>query len=221
MVPRYVSAFTADIKKGTMAVITTPHERTSIYRPTTIRSTVERARQALTWPFTNRYAAPVCLALRLYLAWIWMRFSLAKFQTGWLTSDPIGDIFTAVAGGTLAVPLEFYRGVAGMLYDLGVSPLISHTMPFLELAVALSFISGVLVVPAAVGAILLNTNIILSGMGTVAFDGHVIAIEILFILAWRVVTVIGLQALVFRILRNLWKALRLRQMPTLRAMFAE
>ena len=77
------------------------------------------------------------------------------------------------------------------------------------------------VVPAAVGAILLNTNIILSGMGTVAFDGRIIAIEILFILAWRVVTVIGLQALVFRILRNLWKALQQRRMPTLRAMFAE
>ena len=152
------------------------------------------------WPFTNRLSSPIWLALRLYIAWIWYQMSISKFQAGWLTSDPVGQMFKAIEKGTIAVPLPFYRGVAGALLDAGISPIISHSMPFLEMAVALSLATGVLVPAAAVGAILLNINIMLSGIGTPAFDGPIIAAQVLFVMSYRVVGGIGFERLAQRIL---------------------
>jgi len=152
------------------------------------------------WPFTNRLSSPIWLALRLYIAWIWFQMSMGKFQAGWLTSDPVGQMFKAIEKGTIAVPLPFYRGVAGALLDAGISPIISHSMPFLEMAVALSLATGVLVPAAAVGAILLNINIMLSGIGTPAFDGPIIAAQVLFVMSYRVVGGIGFERLAQRIL---------------------
>src|SRR5215212_12106628 len=107
-------------------------------------------------------------------------------------------MFTLIETGTIAVPLPFYRGVAGALLDAGISPFISHSMPFLEMAVALSLISGVLVPAAAVGAILLNINIILSGLGNPAFDGPIIAAEVLFLMSYRVVGTLGFEKIALR-----------------------
>ena len=165
--------------------------------------TAGQIRQALYWPFTHRYTAAGWLALRLYLGWVWLQFSISKFQSGWLTSDPIGMLFTSIAKGSLPVPLPFYRDIAATLLSLGVSPLISHIMPFLELAVGLAFLSGVLVTPAAVGAILLNTNIILSGVGILAFDGRIIVLQMLLIMARRVAGQIGLERLLVRSIPHL------------------
>ena len=180
-------------------MITTPNQRTTY--TARLGSGAGRLLAAIRWPFTNKFASPIWLALRLYIAWIWFQMSMSKFQAGWLTSDPVGTMFKMIEKGTIAVPLPFYRGVAGALLDAGVSPMISHSMPFLEMAVALSFASGVLVPVAAVGAILLNINIILSGLGTPAFDGPIIASQILFVLSYRVVGGIGFERLARRILR--------------------
>ena len=90
----------------------------------------------------------------------------------------------------------------------GVSPMISHSMPFLEMAVALSLISGVLVPAAAVGAILLNINIILSGLGNPAFDGPIIAAEVLFLMSYRVVGTLGFEKLALRILNAVARVVR-------------
>jgi uncharacterized membrane protein YphA (DoxX/SURF4 family) len=179
-------------------VITTPN------RPTTYTARsgfgADRLLTIVRWPFTNKFAAPIWLALRLYIAWIWFQMSMSKFQAGWLSSDPVGTMLRLIEKGTIAVPLPFYRGVAGALVDAGMSPLISHGMPFLEMAVALSFASGVLVPAAAVGAILLNINIVLSGMGVPAFDGPIIASQILFLLSYRVDGAVGFERLAQRIL---------------------
>jgi len=160
------------------------------------------------WPFTNRLSSPIWLALRLYIAWIWFQMSMGKFQAGWLTSDPVGQMFKLIEKGTIAVPLPFYRGVAGALLDAGISPMISHSMPFLEMAVALSLATGVLVPAAAVGAILLNINIVLSGIGTPAFDGPIIATEVLFVMSYRVVGGIGFERLARRILNAALRLVR-------------
>ena len=85
-------------------------------------------------------------------------------------------------------------------------------MPFLELAVALAFASGVLVPAAAVGAILLNINIVLSGMGVPAFDGPIIAAEILFLLSFRVVGAIGFEGLARRILSAAVRAVQITRL---------
>ena len=169
------------------------------------------AKQAIAlirWPFTHRLSSPIWLALRLYIAWIWFQMSMGKFQAGWLTSDPVGQMFKAIEKGTIAVPLPFYRGVAGALLDAGISPIISHSMPFLEMAVALSLATGVLVPVAAVGAILLNINIILSGIGTPAFDGPIITAQVLFVMSYRVVGGIGFERLARRILNAALRLVR-------------
>jgi len=175
------------------------NQRTTTY--TTNGNTIWKQTVALIrWPFINRLSSPIWLALRLYIAWIWYQMSISKFQAGWLTSDPVGQMFKAIEKGTIAVPLPFYRGVAGALLDAGISPIISHSMPFLEMAVALSLATGVLVPAAAVGAILLNINIMLSGIGTPAFDGPIIAAQVLFVMSYRVVGGIGFERLAQRIL---------------------
>ena len=182
-------------------MITTPRQSTTPLRPATPSSILRRAFAVIRWPFTHPSAAPLWLALRLYVGWLWLEMGLSKLQGGWLTSDPIGDLLKLVADGTLPVPFAFYRGVADTLINAGMTPLLSHALPFLELAVALAFISGVLTPVAAVGAILMNSNIILSGIGGIAFDGPFIVAELLFILAFRVVDGIGFERLALRLLK--------------------
>jgi uncharacterized membrane protein YphA (DoxX/SURF4 family) len=197
-------------------MITSPNQRPTTY--TTNGNTIGKQAIALIrWPFTNRLSSPIWLALRLYIAWIMYQMSISKFQAGWLTSDPVGQMFKLIEKGTIAVPLPFYRGVAGALLDAGVSPMISHSMPFLEMAVALSLATGVLVPAAAVGAILLNINIMLSGIGTPAFDGPIIAAELLLIMSYRVVGGIGFERLAGRILSAARRQVRPARKPAVDA----
>jgi thiosulfate dehydrogenase (quinone) large subunit len=164
-------------------------------------------------PFTHVYASPIWLAVRLYLGYMWFWMGVQKLQIGFLSSDPIGPILKAVADGTLKVPAEFFRPVAGLLVESGLTPLISFSMPFLEIAVALSFVTGVLVVPAAVGATLLNIIFVLSGIGHIKLDGRFIALQVLLILAFRIVGTIGLEKLATRILMAALVALRIKKAP--------
>jgi thiosulfate dehydrogenase [quinone] large subunit len=161
---------------------------------TSSASLLTRAIALLRWPFTNRYAAPIWLALRLYLGWVWLQFGVDKLQAGWLTKDAIGPMLKLGVDGTLPLPVPMYSRVAALLLDLGVTPIISFTMPFVELAVGVAFLSGVLVIPAAIGAILLNLNIILSGIGQIAFDGRIIALQVLLIMAWPIAERLGLRS---------------------------
>ncbi|MBK9714300.1 MAG: hypothetical protein IPO81_23785 [Kouleothrix sp.] len=172
------------------------------------RLVASRAIAIIRWPFTNKFAAPIWLVLRLYIASIWFQMSISKFRAGWLTSDPLSQLFKLIENGTMPVPLPFYREIAGAMLHAGITPYLSHGMPFLEMAAALAFASGVLVPVAAVGAILLNINIILSGMGTPAFDAPIIASQILFLLSYRVVGAIGFERIALRILGAAVRAVR-------------
>jgi uncharacterized membrane protein YphA (DoxX/SURF4 family) len=183
------------------------------YRPSTLRHLLSRTTDLIRWPFTNHFASPIWLALRFYLAYMWIQFGVQKIGAGFLTGDPIGDMLQLVGNGTLSVPFEFYRPVARMLVDSGMTTLLSFTMPFLEMAVALSFATGVLVVPAAVGATLLNINFILSGIGQVSFDGRFIALQLLLILAFRIVGKIGIERLVVRTMKLMLDKVRARSLP--------
>jgi thiosulfate dehydrogenase (quinone) large subunit len=184
------------------AMITTPRHTTTTLRPANTTSILGRALAIISWPFTNRHAAPIWLLLRLYVAWVFVTMGIAKIEGGFLISDPIGEMLKLVANGAIPVPFEFYRGVAGMLVGAGLTPLISHTMPFLELAIALSLITGVLTPLAAFGALLLNVNFVLSGIGQIDFDFPYMVAEVLMILGYSVVGVIGFEKLALRILKT-------------------
>jgi thiosulfate dehydrogenase [quinone] large subunit len=175
----------------------------SMARPITITFVAKRIRKIINWPFTHRYSAPIWLALRLYIGWIWFQMSFGKFAAGWLTSDPTGAILKQVANGNMPVPLAFYRDVAAFLVGSRATVPLSHAMPFLELAVALAFFSGVLVRPAAIGGLLLLANIALTGMATLMFDGQVALAHGLLVLAGSAAGLIGFERLAARILGEL------------------
>ncbi len=165
-------------------------------------------RSTLLAPFTHAYAAPIWLAVRLYLGYMWLMMGWQKIGAGFLTSDPIGPILQLGADGTLAVPLELWRPIAGLLVASGLTPLISWSMPFMEMAVALAFVSGVLVVPAAIGATLLNVIFVLSGIGQIELDGRFIVLQLLMLAAFRIVGTLGVEKLVFRSVTALYRKVR-------------
>src|SRR5262245_33258339 len=181
-------------------MITTPRNSTTTLNPANTLSALRRALAVVRWPFTNRYAAPIWLLVRLYVGWIFLTMALGKIQTGFLASDQIGPMLKLVANGTISIPLPFYRDVAATLVDLGVTPMISFSMPFLELAVAIAMFTGILTPLAAIGALLLNITFVLSGIGNLTFDGPYMLAEILMAMAYPVVGVIGFQKLAQRLL---------------------
>jgi len=182
-------------------MITTPRHTTATLRSANTSSILGRTLAIVRWPFTARQAAPIWLLLRLYVAWVFLTMGIAKIEGGFLTGDPIGEMLKLVANGAIPVPFEFYRGVAGMLVEAGLTPMISFSMPFLEIAIALSMLTGVLTPLAAFGALLLNINFVLSGIGQINFDLPYMIAEVLLIMGYSVVGVIGFEKLAQRILK--------------------
>ncbi len=168
-----------------------------------------RALDILGWPFSSRLASPLWLGIRIYLGSIWLQFGLAKVQGGWLTGNPMHSMLDAIARGMTAAPFPGYRHVAKALLDVGADRWMSVGLPLAELAVALAFFSGVLLVPAAVGASLLNLNLIFSGLASWQFDGRIIALQLLLLAAWRVADYVG----VARIASGIRRRTRLRPRP--------
>jgi len=162
----------------------------------------ERLARAARWPFASRFASPLWLGLRIYLGMIWLQFGHAKVQGGWLGGDALRPLLRAVAQGQTPAPFPFYRHVAGALVASGADQLLSVMIPLAELAVAAAFFSGLLLAPAALGAVLLNLNLILSGVATWAFDGRIILLQLLLLVAWRVAGYLGLGHVVARRVRR-------------------
>jgi hypothetical protein len=78
----------------------------------------------------------------------------------------------------------------------------SAAIPLLEITFAAAFFAGVLLVPAAIAACLLNVNLVLSGVATWDFDGRVIGLQLLLLLAWRVAGYLGMGESLGRLLRS-------------------
>lgn len=154
--------------------------------------------KVLTWPFRSTLTSPVWLVMRLYLASVWLQFGIAKIRGGWLAGEGLHGMLKAVAAGQTPAPFSFYERVAGMLVDTGMHHVLSVVIPLAEVAVGLAFALGVLLVPAAMGATLLNVNLVLSGVASIHFDGRIIALQILLLLAWRVAGYLGLGTLARR-----------------------
>lgn len=148
----------------------------------------------IAWPFRSPLVSPAWLALRLYLASIWLQFGVAKIQHGWLAGGSLRGLLQAVAAGQTPAPFPFYARVAEALLATGADRVLSIAIPLAEVAVGLAFLFGVLLVPAAIGAILLNLNLILAGVASMHFDGRIIALQLLLLLGWRAAGYLGLGA---------------------------
>jgi thiosulfate dehydrogenase [quinone] large subunit len=156
----------------------------------------QRVQDIVRWPFSSRLAAPLWLALRVYLGSVWLQFGVAKIRGGWLAGDAMHGMLDAVARGLTPAPFPAYRHVAQALLDAGADRWLSVGLPLVELAVSLAFFSGLLLVPAAVGACMLNLNLILSGIASWQFDGRIIALQLLLVFAWRVADYAGVARIV-------------------------
>jgi thiosulfate dehydrogenase [quinone] large subunit len=153
----------------------------------------------LTWPFRSTLTSPVWLVLRLYLASVWLQFGVAKIRGGWLSGDGLHGLLSAVASGQTPAPFPFYtRLIDVLLLGTGLDRVLSVMMPLAEVAVGLAFLTGVMLVPAAVLATVLNLNLILSGVASIHFDGRIIALQVLLLAAWRVAGYLGLGTLARR-----------------------
>ncbi|MBW3571317.1 MAG: hypothetical protein KY467_09435 [Gemmatimonadetes bacterium] len=157
-----------------------------------MRDRTSRPLGLIAWPFSSPLTSPVWLVLRIYLASIWMQFGVAKLRGGWLRGDALEALLQAVADGQTPAPFSFYPPVAQVLVATGMDVVLCILIPLAEVAVASAFLTGVMLVPAAVCAILLNLNLILAGVASVHFDGRIIALQLLLLAAWRVAGYLGL-----------------------------
>jgi uncharacterized membrane protein YphA (DoxX/SURF4 family) len=164
----------------------------------TMRTHGARQIKLLTWPFRSTLTSPVWLLLRVYLASVWLQFGIGKIRGGWLEGDGLRGLLGAVAAGQTPAPFPFYARVAELLVETGMDRVLSVAIPLVEVAVGLAFVTGVLLVPAAIAATLLNVNLVLSGVASIRFDGRIIALQVLLLLAWRVAGYLGLGTLARR-----------------------
>jgi uncharacterized membrane protein YphA (DoxX/SURF4 family) len=137
----------------------------------------------LAWPFRSRRSAPLWLAVRLYLAWVWLGFGTGKVRSGWLTRNPMESILEAVAAGHTPAPFGVFRPVARLLLDTGADAVLSVAIPVAELALGLAFAAGAFVAAAAVVGTLLNLSLVLAGIASLAFDGRIILLQLLLLAA--------------------------------------
>jgi uncharacterized membrane protein YphA (DoxX/SURF4 family) len=157
-----------------------------------MRARTSRPFGLISWPFRSTVTSPMWLVLRMYLASIWMHFGVAKLRGGWLRGDALESLLGAVADGHTPAPFPFYPRVAEILVATGMDAVLCVLIPLAEVAVATAFLTGVMLVPAAICAILLNLNLIFAGIATVNFDGRIIGLQLLLLAAWRVAGYLGL-----------------------------
>jgi uncharacterized membrane protein YphA (DoxX/SURF4 family) len=158
-----------------------------------------RIRSAFTFVFASRLASPAWLALRIYLGLLWIRFGVAKIEAGWLAENQLGGLLRAVAEGGTPAPLGLFRSVAALMLRLHLDPALSVAIPLFEVSVGVAFLAGVLLVPAAAAATLLNLNLILFGIASWRFDGRIILLQLLILAGWRAAGYLGVARL-----RGLW-----------------
>lgn len=146
----------------------------------------------LAWPFRSRRSSLLWLAVRFYLGSVWLQFGVGKLRSGWLATNPMGSLLGAVAEGHTPAPFGVVRPVARLLLDLGVDPVLSVLIPIAEVALGIALVAGVLLVPASVGATLLNLSLILAGIASVRFDGRMVVLQLLLLAAWPVAGRLGI-----------------------------
>lgn len=121
------------------------------------------------------------LALRGYIALVWLRFGIAKLQGGWLTTNPLKPLFTSIAAGQLPTTAPGYAHVAKLIVATHADALLSVAIPFAEIAIALAILFNVRPRTAALVACALNLNLLLAGVATFSLDGRMIVLQLVLV----------------------------------------
>jgi uncharacterized membrane protein YphA (DoxX/SURF4 family) len=126
-------------------------------------------------------AAAAALALRGYIAFVWLRFGVAKLRDGWLTSNPLEPLFTTIAAGQLPTTAPGYSWVAKMMVATHADAVLSVAIPFTEIAIGLAMLFNVRPRTAALVACALNVNLLLAGVASFSLDGRMIVLRLLLV----------------------------------------
>ena len=118
------------------------------------------------------------LLIRVYAAWIWARFAIEKLEQGWLTSNPLEPLLRLVADGHLPVRMPGYDVLIRWVLELRADVLLAPVLPVLELAIAIALLVGLRIRLVAAMASVVNLNLLMSGIGSVAIDGRLLVIQI-------------------------------------------
>lgn len=159
-------------------------------------------------PFVSPLFAPMWLGLRIYLGLVWIRFGWSKVEAGWIGGDGLSGLMAAIANGSIHTPFGLFAPVAQWMVGAGITPMLSSLIPVAEVTFGVLFLAGVLLVPAAVGATVLNLNLLLAGVAVWSFDGRIIGLQILMALGWRSATELGLRDSIARVAASYQTALR-------------
>ena len=126
-------------------------------------------------------AAIASLALRGYIAFVWLRFGIAKLQGGWLTTNPLKPLFTAVAAGQLPTTMPGYGAVAKVILATHADALLSVIVPFAEIAIGIALLFNIRPRTAALIACVMNVNLLMAGVASFALDGRMVVLQLILI----------------------------------------
>jgi uncharacterized membrane protein YphA (DoxX/SURF4 family) len=127
----------------------------------------------------ERLAIVPVLALRVYLASVWLRFAVMKLQSGWLTTNPLRPVLSAVAAGQIPTTVPGYTFVAKLIVATHFDAVLSVLIPCTELAIGIALLVGFAPRVTAVVATALNVNLLLAGIGTLVLDGRMILFQVI------------------------------------------
>jgi len=137
------------------------------------------------------------LAVRLYLAYMWLESGLEKLHSpAWTqTGLAVKGFWTHAVQMPLPparppIAYDWYREFIQMLLDSGAHAWFAKLICGSELLIGVALLAGFATGAAALGAAFLNWNFIMSGSGSV--NGVMIALALLLVIAWRTAGYIGL-----------------------------
>ena len=135
------------------------------------------------------------LALRGYIAFVWLRFGVTKLQQGWLTTNPMKPLFTMIAAEQLPTTAPGYAWIAKAVVLTHADVLMSVAIPAVEIAIGLALLFNVRPRTAALVACVLNVNLLLAGVATFALDGRMIVLQLVLVALLTLVPGAGLHVL--------------------------
>jgi uncharacterized membrane protein YphA (DoxX/SURF4 family) len=150
------------------------------------------------------------LLIRLYLASLWFRFGMTKLEAGWLTTNPVLGLLTAIAKDQTPMPIPSLSVVAEALLAVRADVVLSILLPLTEIVLAVAFLTGFRVRIAALVGIAVNASLILGGVASVSFDGRIVTLQALLLLAGTRAGTLGLRRLprLVRAVRRSARAIR-------------
>lgn len=158
--------------------------------------------------FTDKRAAFIWLAARLWLGWQWIEAALNKLSNpGWTqTGEALKGFWTAAiqvpAEGRPPIAFEWYRAFIQFMLDSKAYVWFAKVIPVGELLIGTALILGLFVGATAFLAGFMNWNFIMAGSASV--NGVFFGLAVFLVLAWKIAGYFGLDYFILPRIGDLW-----------------